>query len=250
MFSTETCFLGRSSASLVLLLFACVGNFVNCSFYDERTGSRYTEATLNITECDGSAKKCRVMPYDDDEAKFGQHSPKHKARGWLYSLMATNVNGCKEFNVMVDRIPWIALIERGECNFEKKINNAKKHNATAVIIYDNKNGDVVTMSHDEAINIVAVSVKKSLGQALARALVNRTKTVFIAISVGKVYEETYQGVNPTSVLFVSVSFIVLMVISLAWLVFYYVQRFRYVHARDKTEVSQTKRFENMDWKTK
>lgn len=180
------------------------------------------------------------MPYDDDEAKFGQDSPKHKVRGWLYSLMETNVNGCKEFNVMVDRIPWIALIERGECNFEKKINNAKKHNATAVIIYNNKNRDVVTMSHDEAIGIVAVSVKKSLGQALARALVNRTKTVFIAISVGQVYEDTYQGVNPTSVLFVSVSFIVLMVISLAWLVFYYVQRFRYVHARDKTEVSQTK----------
>ena len=39
----------------------------------------------------------------------------------------------------------------------------------------------------------------------------------------------------TSVLFVSVSFIVLMVISLAWLVFYYVQRFRYLHAKDQLE---------------
>ncbi|KAE9531321.1 hypothetical protein AGLY_010527, partial [Aphis glycines] len=37
----------------------------------------------------------------------------------------------------------------------------------------------------------------------------------------------------TSVLFVSISFIVLMVISLAWLVFYYIQRFRYIHAKDQ-----------------
>ena len=33
----------------------------------------------------------------------------------------------------------------------------------------------------------------------------------------------------------SVSFIVLMLISLAWLVFYYVQRFRYIHAKDRME---------------
>lgn len=39
----------------------------------------------------------------------------------------------------------------------------------------------------------------------------------------------------TSVLFVSISFIVLMLISLAWLVFYYVQRFRYIHAKDRLE---------------
>lgn len=41
----------------------------------------------------------------------------------------------------------------------------------------------------------------------------------------------------TSVLFVSISFIVLMVISLAWLVFYYIQRFRYIHAKDQLSVS-------------
>ena len=39
----------------------------------------------------------------------------------------------------------------------------------------------------------------------------------------------------TSVLFVSVSFIILMLISLAWLLFYYVQRFRYIHAKDRLE---------------
>ncbi|THD28762.1 RING finger protein [Fasciola hepatica] len=43
--------------------------------------------------------------------------------------------------------------------------------------------------------------------------------------------------NRSSVLFVAVSFILLMVISLAWLVFYYVQRFRYLHSKER--VSET-----------
>ena len=52
------------------------------------------------------------------------------------------------------------------------------------------------------------------------------------------------GQKRTSVLFVSVSFIILMLISLAWLIFYYVQRFRYIHAKDQLErklCSQAKR---------
>lgn len=44
-------------------------------------------------------------------------------------------------------------------------------------------------------------------------------------------------INRTSVLFVSISFILLMIISLAWLVFYYVQRFRYIHAKERLSVS-------------
>lgn len=38
-------------------------------------------------------------------------------------------------------------------------------------------------------------------------------------------------------MFVSISFIVLMMISLAWLVFYYIQRFRYLHAKDRLSVT-------------
>ena len=45
--------------------------------------------------------------------------------------------------------------------------------------------------------------------------------------------------NRTSVMFVSISFIVLMMISLAWLVFYYIQRFRYLHAKDRLSVYRT-----------
>ena len=43
--------------------------------------------------------------------------------------------------------------------------------------------------------------------------------------------------NNTSVLFVSISFIVLIIISLAWLVFYYIQRCRYTNAKERLSVS-------------
>ncbi|GJQ87685.1 hypothetical protein Trydic_g17503 [Trypoxylus dichotomus] len=43
----------------------------------------------------------------------------------------------------------------------------------------------------------------------------------------------YIHLESTSVLFVSITFIVLMIISLAWLVFYYIQRLRNIHAKDK-----------------
>lgn len=49
---------------------------------------------------------------------------------------------------------------------------------------------------------------------------------------------TNQGqLNNTSVLFVSISFIVLIIISLAWLVFYYIQRCRYTNAKERLSVS-------------
>ncbi|PAV85086.1 hypothetical protein WR25_04507 isoform D [Diploscapter pachys] len=47
--------------------------------------------------------------------------------------------------------------------------------------------------------------------------------------------ESLKNFSKTSVLFVSISFIILMVISLACLVFYYVQRFRYAHAKDRLQ---------------
>ncbi|EJD75001.1 hypothetical protein LOAG_17775 [Loa loa] len=47
--------------------------------------------------------------------------------------------------------------------------------------------------------------------------------------------DALRSFSKTSVLFVSISFIILMIISLAWLVFYYVQRFRYAHAKDRLQ---------------
>lgn len=44
---------------------------------------------------------------------------------------------------------WIALVQRGSCSFHDKIHNhAKKRDAAAVIIYDSRQGGVITMHHN------------------------------------------------------------------------------------------------------
>lgn len=67
------------------------------------------------------------------------------------------------------------------------------------------------------------------------SLLERNITVMMYITLGTRNLQKY--VSRTSVVFVSISFIVLMIISLAWLVFYYIQRFRYANARDRNQVS-------------
>ncbi|KPJ20551.1 Protein goliath [Papilio xuthus] len=91
-----------------------------------------------------------------------------------------------------------------------------------------------------AYDLVTISRKVSLkrnrndwkGEEITRLADNGTR-VMVAIIKGRQTITRITGVNKTSVLFVSISFIVLMVISLAWLVFYYIQRFRYIHAKDR-----------------
>lgn len=204
--------------------------FVTC-FYEEKEQTKYTIAKLNITVFHEKGKRF-ILPSED--GIFGIHSPMERTAGWLYKLDNSNKHGCNSFNIKVNK-PWIALVRRGSCKFDEKIRNAEKHNASAIIIYNNEDADVPAMNNFDSRSIESVSITKSLGESLVN-MIESNKTMFVAISKGPL--RTKWQVNPTSVLFVSVSFIVLMVISLAWLVFYYVQRFRYVHARDKTEVSR------------
>ena len=84
-------------------------------------------------------------------------------------------------------------------------------------------------------HIPVILISAQDGRHLAALVDNRTK-VFMEITIGQKVIQRIQ-VKKSSVLFVSVSFIVLMTISLAWLVFYYIRRFRYAQARGRTQVS-------------
>lgn len=84
-------------------------------------------------------------------------------------------------------------------------------------------------------DVVSIFISKARGQHIASLVDNGTK-VEMQISVGRQHNSHYSSINKTSVLFVSISFIVLMIISLAWLVFYYIQRFRYAHAKERLSV--------------
>ena len=76
---------------------------------------------------------------------------------------------------------------------------------------------------------------KGIGETLA-ALLDKGLEVNTTITPGETITKQIQNMNRTSVLFVSISFIILMIISLVWLVFYYVQRFRYLQSKDKQSV--------------
>lgn len=213
----------------LLTLLALHVVFVAC-FYEEKEQTKYYIAKLNITVFDLKGKRF-ILPSED--GIYGIHSPMNTASGWIYKLSSSNLHGCKMFNIKVDK-PWIALVKRGSCRFDEKITNAYIHNASAIIIYNNEDSEAPQMNNYGSRSIVSVSITKNLGESLIEMMASN-KSMFVQITEGP--PRTNWQVNPTSILFVSVSFIVLMVISLAWLVFYYVQRFRYVHARDKTEVS-------------
>lgn len=87
-------------------------------------------------------------------------------------------------------------------------------------------------------DIVAIMIPEPKGKEIA-SLLERNITVTMYITIGTRNLQKY--VSRTSVVFVSISFIVLMIISLAWLVFYYIQRFRYANARDRNQVSSSLR---------
>lgn len=88
-------------------------------------------------------------------------------------------------------------------------------------------------------DIVAIMIPEPKGKEIV-SLLERNITVTMYITIGTRNLQKY--VSRTSVVFVSISFIVLMIISLAWLVFYYIQRFRYANARDRNQVSSKKFF--------
>ena len=96
-------------------------------------------------------------------------------------------------------------------------------------------------------DIVAIMIPEPKGKEIV-SLLERNITVTMYITIGTRNLQKY--VSRTSVVFVSISFIVLMIISLAWLVFYYIQRFRYANARDRNQVSSRKLYKKKKKKLK
>ena len=204
---------------------------------------KFVSALLNASykEMD-NAKQIQIWRHLTDQGIYGTGAERRAAEGYIY--YEKDNDWCEP---VIPKIPssyktWIALIERGNCEFVTKILHAKRVNASAVIIFDNDSSgtrlDDSPMRCYGVGSIVAVSISKELGIKLASIF--EYSLIHMHISIGRYHysRERYRGAGNTSVLFVLVSFILLMCISLAWLVFYYVQKFRYSYARDKKEVGK------------
>ncbi|XP_010717492.1 E3 ubiquitin-protein ligase RNF130-like, partial [Meleagris gallopavo] len=137
------------------------------------------------------------------------------------------------FQVPPNTKQWIALLQRGNCTFREKILRAASHNATAVVIYNNiSSEEPVTMTHQGTGDIVAVMITESKVKEILNYL-EKNISVLMAIAVGS--RVPLKNFSRGSLVFVSISFIVLMIISSAWLIFYFIQKIRYTSARDRNQ---------------
>ncbi|XP_063366159.1 E3 ubiquitin-protein ligase goliath-like [Cydia amplana] len=199
---------------------------INISYKDEH-GEQYSETSESGKYGEGFIGSARGLAvHVRAKGEDGAHD--HTGCTWPLLSVAAPLRPLPEE-------PWIAVMRRGSCNFEIKVQNAWRANASAVLIYNDRDTTVLEkmkLSTDNGRNISAVFTYKWKGEEIARLIDNNTN-VTIGIIKGRTFTHINNNINKTSVLFVSISFIVLMVISLAWLVFYYIQRFRYIHAKDR-----------------
>lgn len=241
---------GKLVALVVLVVqgLACpavgtVTTSVSKQLREQQGGDSYVTAYLNVTYRDSRGE---LHSERSETAKFGDGRI-GSARGVLVHAMSPGApGGCAlplvrhpsrfhntTASAALPNESWIALVPRGHCTFDMKVHTAVHSGASAVIVYDDKEADTLDMMDiSPEHNITAVLTYHWKGVGLAK-LADSPARVYVEIAVANRCTRSLNSINRTSVLFVSVSFIVLMIISLAWLVFYYVQRFRYIHAKDR-----------------
>lgn len=82
-------------------------------------------------------------------------------------------------------------------------------------------------------NIVVIMVSYSKGKEILD-LVQKEIQVKMTIGVGTRHVQEF--ISGQSVVFVAIAFITMMIISLAWLIFYYIQRFLYTGSQFGSQV--------------
>lgn len=189
---------------------------------------------FNVTDPrTGKSEKLGSADQHDDLGKYGSISPKKNVTGVvvLPSNQSGHIYGCtRPYTDVKLKVPWVALVERGVCDFSEKIQEAYYANASGIIVYDTRN-KVVLMGVKGADQIVSVIIPRDLGREIA-VRINEGQQVFVNVIPGQHYNNGYPLRNKTSIIFVSLSFLILMIISLTWLIVYYVQRFRLVQTPD------------------
>uniref|UniRef100_A0A8I3RX71 Ring finger protein 149 n=1 Tax=Canis lupus familiaris TaxID=9615 RepID=A0A8I3RX71_CANLF len=170
-----------------------------------------------------------------ESGRFGDSSPKEAAQGVVGVPRAADrdPDGCApDTRFLVPApggrggAPWVALVARGGCTFRDKVLVAARRNASAVVLYnDEGHGNLTTpMSHAGTGNIVVIMVSYPKGREILD-LVQKGIAVKMTIEVGTRHVQEF--ISGQSVVFVAIAFITMMIISLAWLIFYYIQRFLY-----------------------
>ncbi|GCB62891.1 E3 ubiquitin-protein ligase RNF149-like [Scyliorhinus torazame] len=180
---------------------------------------------------------------NSESGRYGDSSPKDSVQGVIGIPRANRDQlGCDpntEYFISRSGEPWIALVARGNCTFKEKILNAAKKMASAVVIYNflGTGNATVTMNHIGTGNTVAIMIGNSKGMEILE-LVRRGIPVIMSITVGT--RHVQEWMSSQSVVFVIIAFITMMIISLAWLIFYYIQRFLYAGSQFSNQNKKNK----------
>lgn len=213
-------------------------NVVAANTYEDKR-KESTKQTLTIIH--GNEEK----QYD---ASYIENNNRKNLPGLYQLFYDKNVDWCDSLpnTTKVPKYPngWIALIpddedrdskiEKRHCSCADKVKTAKKYNASAAIVLFSLCGIRNPDPEKPQLELTAITVLREYGLEIINIHEEGGPVVLCKISKPSKEKKTFR-VSKTSVLFVLVSFILLMCISLAWLVFYYVQRFRHIYRNDRKE---------------
>ncbi|KAI3883724.1 hypothetical protein MKW92_001236 [Papaver armeniacum] len=145
---------------------------------------------LVINSCMGEIeKKCLTITspkslkhnnYDCVILNFG--SPQYEQTTVIGNLIYPKVNtkGCSKFNVSFKskpgELPTFLLVDRGECLFKLKERNAQNAGAPAVVIADDSDAPLITVSlqdsRHESASIPSMIITKTFGDGIKKALLS------------------------------------------------------------------------------
>ncbi|XP_069350131.1 E3 ubiquitin-protein ligase RNF149 isoform X2 [Eulemur rufifrons] len=191
-------------------------------WYSAVVGTEYVAPKTNLTVWSVS-----------ESGRFGDSSPKESVQGLVGVPRAPDGDpeGCAPDTSFIvpgcrGSAPWVALVARGGCTFKDKVLVAARRNASAVVLYNEEHYGNLTasMSHAGTGNIVVIMVSYPKGREIWE-LVQNGIPVKMTIGIGTRHVQEF--ISGQSVVFVAIAFITMMIISLAWLIFYYIQRFLY-----------------------
>ncbi|GCC31123.1 E3 ubiquitin-protein ligase RNF149-like [Chiloscyllium punctatum] len=215
-----------------LLIFLLPVSARSAEWYTAFVSTAYLDPISNMTVSGSS-----------ESGRYGDSSPKESVQG-VIGIPRSNRDqlGCgpnTEYFIPRSGEPWIALIARGNCTFKEKILNAAKKLASAVVIYNflGTGNATVTMNHIGTGNTVAIMIGNSKGMEILE-LARRGIPVIMSITVGT--RHVQEWMSSQSVVFVIIAFITMMIISLAWLIFYYIQRFLYAGSQFSSQNKKNK----------
>lgn len=117
--------------------------------HHDDSSESYTTAYLNVTYRDQPNN--RVFSEKSEIAKFGG-AHIYPAQGVLVHITSVRGDhtGCtlpfrsstaglaNDNNNLPHNEPWIALVKRGGCNFQVKVDNAYRSNASGIIVYNDR----------------------------------------------------------------------------------------------------------------